>query len=380
MADDLVQAPQVQTLAKPSAVSLLEARQHVQHNPEIAQAFGQALADEWSADELADKLTLLLQQDMEEDAETVWQTALYLSDEFIQMGGSMMAVSAETGRAITRIPEDAIYQPAPVPREGGGMAIPLPRIDPKLEGAIIQHEHEKGREAAITAAILEHLPQSDLLRQEGDNRLLVTTRAGRRQIVDRLREALSTLIPDNCPGSSRRFFNLFEFPEEAPVGLRLIDGTATARIQTPVQDARTMNLRHDPYNAALAGIASQWAREMACLLAVTAHDVLEVQTASVEEARRSPTWPSGFTHWVAEPNTARALTLACLVVPGAPTVCLRGSLGALVLDPESFVCEGRERLDKWDIGASVKFTLCVDWEKVLAFKLTDIPISGVSIA
>ena len=380
MADDLVQAPKVQTLAKPSAVSLLEARQHVQRSPEIALAFGQALADGWSADELADTLTFLLQQDMEEDVEAVWQTALYLSDEFIQMGGSMMAVSTETGQAITRIPEEAIYQPALVPREGGGMAVPLPRIDPKLEGAIVQHEHEKGREAATTAAILEHLPQSDLLRQEGDNRLLVTTRAGRKQIVGRLRDALPTLLPDNCSGSSQQFFSLFEFKDELPVNLRLIDGEAVARIQTPVQDARTMNLRHDPYNASLARIAAQWAREMARMLAVTAHSVLKVQTASVEEAQRAPTWPSGYTYWVSDPNTARELMTSGLVVPDAPTVLLRGPLGVIVLDSESFVCEGRERLDKWDIGATVKFTLCIDWEKVLAFQLSDIPISGVSIA
>ena len=384
MTDQLttVTAPKVNSLAKPTSVSLLAARRSVQRSPAIQKLFGQAAVSGWEPDVLADKLTLLLSDDIEGELEEIFQAALYLADEYLQIGDSMLIISTETGQAITRITEADLWQPPDVPREGGGMARPLPRLNPKLEGFLIQWEFEKARDKDLTADLTARLPQTDLLRQEGDRRLLVASGPGRKHIVDALRESLPELLPDGCRGDSRRFLDRFNFADQEPEGLSpLLQCVGYAEVQTPVVDPKAMNLRHDHYTSLRAKVAVQWARVIALSVALAAHSELEPGQFSIDDP-----WPPegfrkpGYGYWVAEPNTAQALVSECFSVPGAPTVCLRSKAGTIVIDPESFECDSRERLGSWDVRASFKYTVYMDWDRVLAFSLADVPISGVSVA
>lgn len=380
--DKLAPAPKVSSLAQTNSSNLIAARNAVQRNPEIQRAFGQAAAEKWSGEELADRLALLLGGDIEGEPDEVYQTALYLSDEYLQMGDSVLLISPETGKAIARVTENDIWQPPDVPREGGGMAKRQPRLDPKLEGFLVQWEFEKGREAAQVAALAARLNQTPMLKEGGDRRLLVASRRGRKHIVDELRDALPDLLPSGCNGASARFLDRLEFvtdpsPELDPV----IQCVGYARASMPIADMRAVNLRHDHFTSLKAKVATSWAREVAHSLALAAHTKLSVEEWDFDswpgsESYRKP----GYGYWVAEPNTAHALVSEVFPVPGAPTICLRTKAGAVVVDPDSFECDGRERADRWDVLATFKYTLYMDWDRVLAFNLTGIPISGASIA
>lgn len=382
MTDQLATAPKVTSLAKPTSDLLLAARRSVQRIPAIQKLFGQAAASGWEPDVLADKLTLLLSDDIEGELEDIYQAALYLADEYLQIGDSMLIISTETGRAITRVTDADLWQPPDVPREGGGMARPLPRLNPKLEGFLVQWEFEKARDEGLAADLTARLPQTDLLRQEGDRRLLVASRPGRKHIVDTLRESLPELLPEGCQGESRRFLDRFTFSDQEPEGLSpLLQCVGYAAASTPVVDPKAMNLRHDHFTSLRAKVGVQWAREIALSVAQAAHSELKPEQFSIEDP-----WPPegfrkpGYGYWVAEPNTAQALVSECFSVPAAPTVCLRPKAGVIVIDPDSFECESRERLGSWDVRASFKYTVYMDWDRVLAFSLTDVPISGVSVA
>jgi len=197
---------------------------------------------------------------------------------------------------------------------------------------------------------------------------------------------LPDLLPEMCKGSAKDFLDLFDLktPQEGQElrdsGLDpLLKSVGTARIMTPIQDPRTFNLKYDYLSAHKSKIAVQWVREMAHSLAQAAH----VRNSIDIELEDTPI--DGW-FWVADPNVIQALreavrywTSSSLAITNAPPILLQEHLGAIVLEPGSFECRGREFHGKWDVLAKFEYTLYVDWSKVKAYAISRVPVSGLSV-
>ena len=100
--------PQVQTLARPVAASLLAARHEAQRNPVLQKLVCQARKEKWSATQLAEAITPELTARLEDTPEQIAQVAQYLADEYSQIGDALLIVSNVTGKAIARITDKDI--------------------------------------------------------------------------------------------------------------------------------------------------------------------------------------------------------------------------------------------------------------------------------
>jgi hypothetical protein len=149
-----------------------------------------------------------------------------------------------------------------------------------------------------------------------------------------------------------------------------------AKVLMPVVDPLTFNLQHDPFTSLKSQIGTQWARDIARVLAAQVYGHGPVLEGSVFDSL-----PRGF--WVASPNVAMALRdRRALVVPEAPSVLLRhdeGPAACILINPESFKCASREFLDRWEVAASLEFTLYIDHRKASAYEFKDVPVSGVAV-
>jgi len=400
----------VNTLAKPVADSLLAARTAIRVRPDLQEVFKTAKAENWPPDKLADALYVRLPEYVL-DAENLWETCLYLADEFFQFGkeGKTLIVSRETGRALFTVSEKDIYVPEPVRRETGKMAVkPLPRLRPDLEGMIVQYEFSRGRDQRVLETLAKRVTQTEFLAQEGDNRLLRATRGGRKRIVDLLREDLPNLLPPPS-GIAREFLDLLHFCELSEVPVECVEGSgikacgcdsteehqegkcdayrfeARASVITPVVDPLASNLRHDPYTLLKRQIASKWATEIATHLANTQNDLWDHLRDDIVEASVLDSLPSGF--WIADPNVAMAFREAAsdkkvLPVPGVRTILLHdwsAPVAYLCVDPDSYKCDSREFLERWEVAAVFSYTLYVKPGTFSVYQLKDVPESGLSV-
>lgn len=381
-------APEVITLARPEPKLLLGARLLVQQTAEINEVFRRSKEERWSAEQLAREIEEPLQGRLDtNDPQEVVQVARYLADEYQQIGDTMLLISRETGKAIGRITDEDVWHPSPVPREGGTMAQPLPRLRPELEAFLIHWHFERGREEKITAELVPGLHQTDLLKADGDPRLLPVTRTGRNQLVGRLRDLLPKLLLMTS-GSVGQFLTHFEVrgtePEKGHSFEPILRCTAIARSVTGIQDPKAMNL-HFPRLGALCGsIGNSWGREVARTLAVAAKEhyaptpktYTDLDEAEVKEVSL----------WVGSPDIMDALARqvfrsrqTTLPVEHAPTIGIRGKVGAIVVDPNSYECHGRELFDRWEVAAKFEYTLWVDWAEVRAFDLQGVEVSAQAI-
>lgn len=367
---------EVQSLAKPTPEILLAARNAIRNAPELQELFTQAKAEGWGADRLADSLNTRLREHLI-DGDNAWDAAQYLADEFLQVGDSILLISKETGRAVAQLSEEDIYVPDLVSRETGNLRRPLPRIRPDLEGLIVEWQFARSKEKQVVQALAARVHQTELLRQEGDHRLLRATRAGREQIVTQLQEELPSLL-GSATGVTRDFLNMFDFCTEAPSGAPIVSGgiRSFAKVIMTIADPLSVNLRHDPYTTLRGQLTSQWARDIARAVADLAHAHGLVTNGSIFD-----TLPPGF--WVADPNTAMALRpLIALAVSGAKTALLqRVSELSLVIEPTSYLCKGREFLDRWEVAAEFHFSICVmgGSQNLLGYNFTDVPTTGLSV-
>jgi len=373
MSDELARIEvEVDSLAKPTSDSLMAARTAIRVRPELQKLFQQAKAEGWPSEKLADALHVRLPEYVIE-TENLWETALYLADEFMQHGDKILLVSRETGMAICEITDDDMYQPEPVLRESGNLAQPLPRLKPHLEGTIVQWQHEKKRDEQIVQKLAERLPQSELQIQEGDNRLLRATRSGRKKIVEMLRDELDQLIPPET-GIVRDFFDLFLFctPELPECTDYEKCGTFKNRatVATPITDALSSNLRHDPYTLLKQQITAQWARSIGRIMAEEACSRCEQIDASILDSL-----PNSF--WLAEPNVAMALTSQrVLPIQDIKTVLLHSWLkpvACIHVHPHSYDCQSRELLSRWEVAAEFEYTLYVRPIALSVYNLKDVP-------
>ena len=359
----------VNTLAKPAPRDLLEVRALIKNHPELQEIFETAKKYDVSVQGLADQLYGALQDHMEGVGEDrLWDICLYLSDEYFQIGDDILIVSTETGESIARITEDDVYQPPPVLRESGELATPLPRLKPEIEAAIVKGQFQKGKDERILQALATRAKSTDLLKEVGDPRLLIATSKGRKQLSERLKDELPELFEDYT-GVSRTLLDACVFLPEGEMPLEDCYHsffTLSSRILTPIADCLTVSLRHDAYASLRRRTAGQWARGLGQIISSLAHQ------DEPERTKLDDPHPEGI--WVAGPDVARRVKGRSLVVEGvAPTLVHSTPVAYISLHPDTYECQSRELLSRWEVGAEVSGDIYVCREAVTSYVFTDLP-------
>jgi len=376
---------EVLSRANPEVALLRLARVVVQQSPEVRAVFDASREDKSMGrkGQVNRKLLTERLKDHFPLDEGIGEVASYLADEYEQIGDGILLVSSETGRAIARLTEEDFYMPAPVPRESGNMVQPGVKIRPEIEGFIVHWQFETTREREVRERMLSRVNQSELLREEGDRRVLSLSRGGRRNLAAQVQEALPQLL-QGATGIAGDFLVFFA-PGKPPSGEGLdpIKLEARSSVRRPVQDALTSNLKHDVLASTLASVATGWVRDMAGQLltrgrsrlgdAVVPYMTLDMV---VENRKR------GF--WVAESSLALALQrLGCRALPvqGPSSFALffRGPVGFLELPEGQSGVHSREMHDRWTLESMVEATLWVDWGRIEVLPVGGVFDSGVSV-
>jgi hypothetical protein len=334
----------------------LDARKEGRNTESVADAAGSYLAGQWGGHE-----------------DAAYEAALYLADEFEQLGEGIHLVSTETGRVIITLTEEDLWQPAMVPREGGGMAQPLKRIRPDLEALIVTWTFEKSREERIVSELARRGHQTALLREKGDPRLLVATRAGRRRIVQGLIDFTPEELLRAAGGTSGTFLRHWDLgTTEPPLGhLEVLQGAATARSEMGVQDQTTVNLHHNRAGTLQGALTQGWIRQMALHLAEErkrrSDEVGNRLRIQVRDLTADHLGQTKF--WVAPPElvfTLQRLQPGCTVLPvdRAPLIGLTKPKVGVIVVPEEFLAENTERFDTWSVATHLDYTLWIDWDAI----------------
>lgn len=374
--------PRVISTAKPEADWLLQARRDINSDESLRDFFRRAREEgrdsDWIADNISVRLAGRWGSDRFFDA---LEAATYLADEYLQLGEGIHIVSTETGKITATLSESDIYQPAPVPRESGGLAVPLPRIRPDLEGLLTTWSFERGREEQLTEALALRANQTDLLREEGDPRLRIATRSGRSEIVREIAEDTPRSLLERAGGSAAAFLRHFEIRTAAPdpsEGLEEVHGVASAQSRMGIQDPLTTNLHHNRQGILRGVFAQAWAREMARRLSVEAHQRGSVPPVPSDQIGLSDF--SGTDMWVVSPDALQLVRelsekqVTLMPVEGAyPLGLSNRRVGVLVL-PESFSAESRELFNRWETAAILEFSLWVDWSAIRVLRISDVPL------
>jgi hypothetical protein len=311
----------------------------------------------------------------------------YLADEYqqlacvpgCQLDDGWFVLDQETGRVVAVAAPEDIYDAGLLPRESGELARALPRLNPALEARLITGRHEQARERETLSWLSERLPQTDLVRDLGDRRLRVASRAGRTDIARELSEVDPSSLLWRARGRAALFLrHLSRTDEGAATELTPIEGVACARSVFGLQDPRTMNLlRYDPLMA-LRGIAGlDWVRAVARQLSYLAKEVSKTTLPIRAEDVTDDLFTSAET-WVTEPDVYVLLGFPTrgktFLVEGAETIGLTGSVGRLTLGSDVGV-QTRELSDRWEVTATVSYTLHVNLDRVQV-----LPIVGIARA
>ncbi len=358
-------ASEVRTLARPASGSLLAARGLVQRDASLQAAFLTAKAEGWSADKLADALCPTFQEQLEGEAAELREAALYLSDEFLQDGEGILLVSRETGKVLARITEEDVWQPAPVKREDGTLVKPLPRLRPDLEGFLLQWTFDRSRESDALATLTATQAQTSMAK--------VITHEGRKGIVERLRANADQLLA-GVKGNARDFLDAFD--ADGTGGFTLEDGppswatplpraTAFVRTSMGLADFKSLNLRFDVLTHQQSVIGTQWVIEMARTLALACPDIRDIDEVTPEDIDEATFWAGP----AAVVEECRRQDWPYLALDGDLAVGLRGSVGVLEVHSDTYRVASREVLDRWEVVASVEYTLWVDWSKAVGLRL-----------
>jgi hypothetical protein len=145
-----------------------------------------------------------------------------------------------------------------------------------------------------------------------------------------------------------------------------------------LQDQRAVNLLKYDSLSALRGVAGlNWARAVARQLSYVAKAVSKATLPIAAEDVTDDLFTSAET-WLIEPDVYALLGLHArgktFIVDGAETVGLTGSVGGLAVGSDLGV-QTRELSDRWEITATVSYTLHVDLQKVQV-----LPIVGIARA
>jgi len=372
--------PKIETTAKPEPEWLLQARRDVNSDLTLQALFREAKAEGHSAEWLADMAASRLMGRWDGAApDQAKEAALYLADEYFQVGEGIHIISKETGRIVVTVTEDDIYQPAMVPREGGGMAKPLPRLDPNLEAFITTWTFEESREQRIIAKLVERGHRAI---EPTDPRLHPATRLGRAQIVKDFSETTPEALLRGLGGSSGAFLQHFDLRATLPGDDRHVlvhgeepdlEGAIESKSVLRIGDQTTINIHHDR-RAMLRGVLPQgWVREMGRLLAEGAHkrgcdlsyDVSQIPTV------RQMKVPTGL--WVIPPEAVRAFVQpgwTILPVENTKVIGLtKPKVGTIVI-PGRTAAASHELFERWEAMADLDFKMWVDWDAITCLNVT----------
>ncbi len=362
--------PTVQSAAQPTAGSLLEARAALNSSPQLRELFHQAFMedrdDAWLAAQLSDALNERL------GAAEALAAATYLVDEYRQLGEGVHLVSTETGRVFTTLAEGDVWQGPAVPRTSGGMATPLPQLRPDLSAYIASWSFDRSREEAIVAELARRGHQTALLAEDGDPRLLVATRAGRRHIVEELGKFRPEALLRACGGTSAAFLKCFELTETAPLNTsNLYKRSVNSQSIMGVQDQTTVNLRHNRPAALRGGLTQGWVREVARALAEIAATELKSSPVALRDIDKmllqsKDVWvvPPEAYIWIRRADPHQVVVL----VPGLRHIVgVKAEAGVLVV-PEQFQIGSREIFDRWETQTELDFQLCLDWAALSVYE------------
>ena len=384
--------PEVHSLARPSVRPLIAARGVVQRSEPVRALFVQAKAEGWTSEQLAGAITPFLTEALECEPQEAIEVAQYLADEFAQIGDAVLLCDRTTGKAIARITEEDIYQPPKQRREGSTeLATPLKRLNPNLEGFLVSYIFEEARDREMVTAIQARLPQSDFLREVGDDRLNPITRAGRTRVTQAVRDALPDLLV-GVQGAGRTFLDLFPVSSSTEVRAgctSLAAQMAKAEGRQLIVDPKSMNLRFSWESTLKARIGAGWVRDIAAQL------VNEARTGTRKDLRLSVPYSllgqehiEGMNLWVGDPASCLAIQRIApsnkrpAILPCAPEfsgvvgLSTLGPVGAVVVAPNSYSFVTREIHGHWENLAEMVYTLCVDWTRVRYMEVTDLPVEA----
>lgn len=359
--------PKIETTAKPKPDWLLQARAEIRSDREIQSVFVEAKREGHSPKWLADQVSTRLMAKWEGKTAQAAEAALFLADEFFQVGEGIHIVSTETGRIVATVSEDDIYQPAPLPREGGGVAVPLPRLDPNLEAFITTWTFESGREERILRALVEKGQRAIAF---NDPRLHPATRMGRSQIVEDVAGMSPESLLRGLGGTSGAFLSFFKLRTTPWEDRRQtlvhgrepdLEATIEARSVVKIGDQTTVNIHHDR-RATLRGVLPQgWVREMARLLAEAMHRRGEPIKLELNEV---PKLANGDMFWVIPPEAVRQFVKPGWTIMPVDRVQTVGipqgtKLGTIVI-PERFAAASHELFERWEAVGDLDFQMWVD--------------------
>ena len=381
--------PKIVSDAKPATDWLVQARADINSNPKLKELFQRALGEKqpkfWLIDNLAARLNAAWGGD---EFHHAMEVARYLADENEQLGEGIRLVSTETGKVTALVTADDIYQPAPVPRESGGMAIPLPRINPSLERTLVTWVFERAREKTIIATLTERANQTALLREEGDPRLLPATRAGRSEIVRSMTDFSPSALLGRLGGTSGVFLQRFDIRTEQPEPddvkglLGPFEGYVSARSTMNIADQTTINLSHSRQQTLRGALPQAWVRDIARTLSHQAHKDQKPSADPDELEAALMRKHVGF--WVTPPELMARLhrvnaklssnaKFSLMPCDGAKLLGFSFQLvptkvGILVV-PETFGAESHELFDRWEAVANLSYKVWYDPKAVTCLNM-----------
>ena len=374
---------EVVSSANPDPNLLRSIRLILPHNEQIRQVFLDAQQErDLDAPVRVDRQRLLGILHEVYPNEGIQDVSEYLADEFEQIGDGILLVSSDTGKAIAKISEGSLYEAAPVMRESGNTVERGVMIRPDVEAFLSYWSFEQEREKCVRSKALARLNQTELQREEGDQRTLILSREGRRSIAQEVQNLVGESFKKK---SDSRYFSFLDY---FPVGGSLSEPCTPvkiilwSRVQRKIQDQLTTNTKYDPLTATLAAVTSSWKRSIvSTLLKESSSRELEWPVGGIDEALEDH-GKGGM--WFCEPNLARALLdRGCRVfaAPGPPNLALHmyRQAGYLELDEEKIGTNNREVHDRWTIESAAEVTLHICWDLVDIVPITGNFTSGVSV-
>lgn len=375
----------VRSTANPPSAALMLLRRALQRRADLRELFLQFKAENHPVDWLTDMLTPRAAVELSECSfEEVREACQYLADEYqqlacvpgCQLDDGLFILDAETGRVATVAREDDVYSPGLLPRESGERAPALLRLNPALEAALITGRHEQAREVESLEWATERVSQTALLREEGDPRLEVITRAGRTSIARELSEVDPAGLLWRAGGSAARLIKHLAQRAEERQKLERITGTACSKFTLQLQDKRALNLHYACQRSLESSLPQGWVRDIARTLSYHAATAKGATLPIAATDISADLFDSAET-WIGSPDVLRLIPgrrRGFLPVDGAETVGLRGCVGTLEIGSDLGV-QTRELNDRWEITTSVSYVLSVDF-RAIQF----LPIVGIEHA
>lgn len=389
--DTLLSRVDVEVLSKanPAPSILRVARLMIERTPSLRELFAQARSEGWASGKLSDVLftgltPFFLEGAGSEEAASLRETCVFLADEYLQIGDSLLLISSDTGRALARLTDKDFYQAQAVPRPDGRMVAPGLRVRPEVESFLVQWQFDRAHEQVSKEELLARVPGAKLLRDSSERSVLFATRAGRQVLLSEVREKLPEVLPAFCHGPTRSFYDCIQVVKTVPNDsslTRLGDVKSYSRVTYPLMDKKSKNLRHDMWTGILSSTASGWTREVATHLLKSTKDLLGEPVEALDLK-----WLSSEGLYLASPNVAWGMSrmnsvveVLPLRVPDDRLVWLYDSCGYLVLNDGGYNIESREVFDRWEVTATFSATLWVRTSLLRVYNVTGVPETGNSV-